>query len=86
MSTSQSQKKEAIAQAAEQELTSLAVRGVRIAGNACSPIVLVKGDLDEAERSGGELAAGPDGAARRRGAEFPGLSAGSGGKADRRRR
>lgn len=59
MSTSQSQKKEAIAQAAEQELTSLAVRGVRIAGNACSPIVLVKGDLDEAERSGGELAAGP---------------------------
>lgn len=58
--------KEAIAQAAEQELTSLAVRGVRIAGNACSPIVLVKGDLDEAERSGGELAAGPDGAALRK--------------------
>ena len=46
MSTSQSQKKEAIAQAAEQELASLAARGVRIAGNACSPIVLVKGDLD----------------------------------------
>ena len=66
MSTSQSQKKEAIAQAAEQELTSLAVRGVRIVGNACSPIVLVKGDLDEAERSGGELAAGPDGAALRK--------------------
>mgnify|MGYP000562152580 CR=1 FL=1 len=66
MSTSQSQKKEAIAQAAEQELASLAVRGVRIAGNACSPIVLVKGDLDEAERSGGELAAGPDGAALRK--------------------
>ena len=63
---SQSQKKEAIAQAAEQELTSLAVRGVRIAGNACSPIVLVKGDLDEAERSGGELAAGADGAALRK--------------------
>ena len=66
MSTSQSQKKEAIAQAAEQELTSLAIRGVRIAGNACSPIVLVKGDLDEAERLGGELAAGPDGAALRK--------------------
>ena len=53
MPTSQSQKKEAIAQATEQELASLAARGVRIAGNACSPIVLVKGDLDEAERSGG---------------------------------
>ena len=52
MPTSQSQKKEAIAQATEQELASLAGRGVRIAGNACSPIVLVKGDLDEAERSG----------------------------------
>ena len=62
MPTSQSQKKEAIAQAAEQELASLAGRGVRIAGNACSPIVLVKGDLDDAERAGGELAAGPDGA------------------------
>ena len=39
MPTSQSQKKEAIAQATEQELASLAGRGVRIAGNACSPIV-----------------------------------------------
>ena len=66
MPTSQSQKKEAIAQATEQELASLAARGVRIAGNACSPIVLVKGDLDEAERSGGELAAGADGAALRK--------------------
>ena len=55
MPTSQSQKKEAIAQATEQELASLADRGVRIAGNACSPIVLVKGDLDEAECSGGAL-------------------------------
>ena len=33
MPTSQSQKKEAIAQATEQELASLAGRGVRIAGN-----------------------------------------------------
>ena len=66
MPTSQSQKKEAIAQATEQELASLAGRGVRIAGNACSPIVLVKGDLDEAECSGGELAAGADGAALRK--------------------
>ncbi len=66
MPTSQSQKKEAIAQATEQELASLADRGVRISGNACSPIVLVKGDLDEAECSGGELAAGADGAALRK--------------------
>lgn len=66
MPVTQSQKKEAIAQAIEQELDALAARGVRIAGNALSPIVLVKGDLDEAERAGGELCAGADGAALRK--------------------
>ena len=39
---------------------------MRIAGNACSRIGLGKGDLDDAERSGGELAAGADGAALRK--------------------
>lgn len=65
MPNSQSQKKEALAQAAEQELAGLAKRGVRIAGNPMSPIVLVKGELDEAERAGGELLAGADGKALR---------------------
>lgn len=65
MPSTTSQKKEAYVKATEQELTSLARRGVRCTGNAFSPIVLVKGDLDEAERAGGELLAGTDGKALR---------------------
>ena len=65
MPISQIQKKEALAQAIEQGLASLKSRGVRMTGNATSPIVLVKGDLDEAERAGGELCAGADGKALR---------------------
>ena len=51
MPTSQSQKKEAIAQATEQELASLAGRGVRIAGNACSP-TKVSGHKEDVKRDG----------------------------------
>lgn len=51
--------------AAEQELKSLAERGVITAGDGFSPIVLVKGELNDAERSGGELLAGADGQALR---------------------
>lgn len=65
MPSTTSQKKEAFVKATEQELETLAKRGVRCAGNAFSPIVLVKGDLDEAERAGGELLAGADGKALR---------------------
>ena len=65
MSSTTSQKKEAFVKATEQELEALGRRGVRCAGNAFSPIVLVKGDLDEAERAGGELLAGADGKALR---------------------
>lgn len=60
-----SERKEALAAAAEQELKSLQARGVRISGNAFSPILLIKGDLDEAERAGGELLTGADGGALR---------------------
>lgn len=62
---SSSERREALAAAAEQELGALAARGVRMAGNAFSPILLVKGQLNEAEAAGGELLAGADGAALR---------------------
>lgn len=62
---SSSERKEALAAAAEQELDSLQQQGVRMAGNAFSPIVLVKGDLNEEERAGGQLLAGADGTALR---------------------
>ena len=65
MPSTTSQKKEAFVKATEQELESLGRRGVRCAGNAFSPVVLVKGDLDDAERAGGELLAGADGKALR---------------------
>lgn len=50
---------------ARTELAGLAARGVVMAGNAFSPVVLLKGEPNEAERGGGELLAGADGAALR---------------------
>lgn len=57
--------KEALAAAAAQELAGLEKRGVMMAGNAFSPVVLVKGELNEAERAGSELLSGADGEALR---------------------
>ena len=65
MAVTSAERKEALAAAAEQELTSLQGRGVRMAGNAFSPIVLVKGVLNAAELAGGDLLAGDDGTALR---------------------
>ena len=65
MRISVAERKEAVARATEQELASLERRGVRMAGNAFSPIVLVKGQLNDAEHAGGELLAGVDGTALR---------------------
>lgn len=59
------ERKEALAAAVEQELAVLAARGVRMAGNAFSPIVLVKGELNVDERDGTELLFGADGKALR---------------------
>ena len=59
------ERKEALAAAAEQELKGLEARGVRMAGNAFSPVVLVKGELNDAERSGDPLLSGADGTALR---------------------
>lgn len=65
MRVSSSDRKEALAGAVEQELEALATRGVRMVGNAFSPIVLVKGELNADELAGGELLAGADGHALR---------------------
>lgn len=65
MAITTQERKEALAAAAEQELKGLEVRGVRMAGNAFSPVVLVKGELNDAERSGGPLLSGADGTALR---------------------
>lgn len=59
------QMKKAALEATRQELDALCARGVRMEGNAFSPIVLIKGELNEGERAGGALLSGADGTALR---------------------
>ena len=59
------QMKKAALEATRQELDALCARGVSMEGNAFSPIVLIKGDLNEEERAGGALLGGADGTALR---------------------
>lgn len=47
------------------ELDALAARGVRMGGNAFSEVLLVKGELNEAELAGGQPLEGADGKALR---------------------
>ncbi len=47
------------------ETDSLAARGVRMGGNAFSAVLLVKGELNDAEKTGGQPLAGADGTALR---------------------
>ena len=65
MQTSTEAKKQAILEATRQELDALTVQGVWMEGNAFSPVVLVKGQLNDAEAAGGSLLAGADGTALR---------------------
>lgn len=65
MAVSSRDRKAALLAAEHQELDALRARGVRMAGNAFSSIVLVKGSLNEAERSGAPLLSGADGTALR---------------------
>lgn len=65
MSVTTGERKEALAAAVEQELGSLQACGVRIAGNAFSPVVLVKGELNADELAGESLLSGADGTALR---------------------
>lgn len=59
------ERKDALVDAIEQELGSLRARGVRVAGNAFSPVLLVKGVLNDSERGKDELLSGRDGSALR---------------------
>ena len=57
--------KAAHVEALRREFASLAERGVWVCGNVFSSIVLVKGELDDAERTGSDLMGGADGVALR---------------------
>ncbi len=65
MQTSTEVKKQAILEATRQELDALTARGVWMEGNAFSPVVLIKGQLNDVEAAGGNLLAGADGQALR---------------------
>ena len=63
MALSSAGRRRALTAQAKQELDSLIARGVLMNGNAASPVLMIRGDLNEQERSGGDLLAGRDGAA-----------------------
>ena len=65
MAVAAREKKEALLAAARAEMERLESRGVRVEGNALSPILLVKGVLNEQERAGAPLLSGADGQALR---------------------
>ncbi len=65
MQTSTEAKKQAILAATRQELDALTAQGVWMEGNAFSPVVLVKGQLNDAEAAGAGLLSGADGQALR---------------------
>lgn len=65
MAISATNRRTALLNAERQELEYLERAGVRMAGNAFSPIVLVKGELNDVEEASGELLAGADGKALR---------------------
>lgn len=65
MNISTADRKSALLNQAGQELEGLVSRGLRAVGNGFSPVLLIKGELNEAEADGGELLAGADGKALR---------------------
>ncbi|MDY4040859.1 MAG: hypothetical protein SOY67_01950 [Collinsella sp.] len=65
MSISAAERKQALAEAAIEQMRALEARGVRVSGSGFSPIVLVKGELNEAEAGGAPVLSGADGDALR---------------------
>ena len=65
MASERDARRRACVDKAAEEVDSLAARGVRAGGNAFSEVLLVKGELAEAERNGGPAFSGADGTALR---------------------
>ena len=65
MAAMQNNMRDALVAQTTAQLDALCAKGVRLGGNAYSPIVLIKGELNQEEQAGGELLAGKDGAALR---------------------
>lgn len=65
MSIRAEERKRALAAAATEQIRALEARGVRVSGSGFSPIVSVKGELNEAEAGGAPVLSGADGSALR---------------------
>ncbi|AEB06261.1 hypothetical protein Corgl_0134 [Coriobacterium glomerans PW2] len=65
LGVSENKRRNALVAAAEAEFHDLERRGVQVAGNVFTTILLVKGELNEQERAGSRLLGGPDGTALR---------------------
>lgn len=65
MGPSRGERRRRVVEKTQTELAGLAERGVVMAGNAFSPILLLKGEPNEEERAGAALLSGADGKALR---------------------
>ena len=63
MASEREQRRQAYVEKTRSEVASLVERGVRMGGNAFSPVLLAKGELTPEEAAGAEPFSGPDGAA-----------------------
>ena len=63
MATERELRRQAYVEKTRSELASLAERGVRMGGNAFSPVLLAKGELSDEEATGADALSGQDGTA-----------------------
>lgn len=63
MASEREQRRQAYVEKTRSEVASLVERGVRMGGNAFSPVLLAKGELTPEEAAGAEPFSGSDGAA-----------------------
>ena len=63
MATEREQRRQAYVEKTRAEVATLVEKGVRLGGNAFSPVLLAKGELSDEEAAGGEAFAGADGTA-----------------------
>ena len=63
MASEREQRRQAYVEKTRSEVASLVECGVRMGGNAFSPVLLAKGELTPEEAAGAKPFSGPDGAA-----------------------
>ena len=70
MASEREQRRQAYVEKTRSEVASLVECGVRMGGNAFSPVLLAKGELTPEEAAGAKPFSGPDGAALKAGMQL----------------